>query len=70
MGFSWGLGTEPQPPEARGSGSGAPSAGRFLQVLNKNNAFYAYFGQNTYFKAITHQLKALKISLNVLNRIK
>jgi len=31
--------------------------------------FYAYFGQNSYFKAITHQLEAFKISLNVLNRI-
>jgi len=31
--------------------------------------FYAYFGQISYFKAITHQLKALKISLNLLNTI-
>jgi len=32
--------------------------------------FYAYyFGQNSNFKAITQQLKALKGSLNVLNRI-
>jgi len=31
--------------------------------------FYTYFGQNSYFKAITHQLKALKISLNTLNII-
>jgi len=31
--------------------------------------FYAYFGQNKYFKAITHQLNAFKISLNVINRI-
>jgi len=33
-----------------------------LQFLNKNNVFYAYFGKNSYFKAITHQLKAFKIS--------
>jgi len=31
--------------------------------------FYAYFGQNSYSEAITHQLKAIKIRLNVLNRI-
>jgi len=31
--------------------------------------FYAYFGQNSCFKAIIHQLKAFKINLNVLNRI-
>jgi len=29
----------------------------------------AYFGQNSYFKAIIHQFKVFKISLNVLNRI-
>jgi len=53
----------------KGNEGEAPSAGRFLQLLNKNNTFYAYFGQNSYFKVITHQLKAFKISLNVLNRI-
>jgi len=31
--------------------------------------FYAYFGQNSYSKAITHQFKAFKMSLNVLYRI-
>jgi len=49
----------PQPPEARESGGEAPSAGRFLQILNKNNTFFAYFSKNCYFKAITHQLKTL-----------
>jgi len=31
--------------------------------------FYAYFGQYSYFKSITHQLKALKINLNERHRI-
>jgi len=31
--------------------------------------FYANFSQNSYFKAITYQLKVFKISLNILNRI-
>jgi len=32
--------------------------------------FYAYFGQNSYFKVITPQLKAFeKSSLSLLNRI-
>jgi len=44
-------------------------AGRSLQFFNKSNAFFAYFGQNSYFKAITHQSKTFKISLNVLNKI-
>jgi len=39
----------------------SPSVGRFLQFFNENNAhFYAYFGQNSYFKAITHQLKTFE----------
>jgi len=44
-----------QPPEARRSESGASIAGRFLQSLNavKITHFYAYFGQNSYFKAIS-----------------
>jgi len=32
--------------------------------------FYAYFGPNSHFKAISYQLKAFKTSLlNILNRI-
>jgi len=62
--------SNPQPPEERESGGGSPSAGRFLQFFNKNNAFLCiYFGQNSYFKATAHQLEAFKISLNVLHRI-
>jgi len=39
-----------------------------IKIFNKNNfsikkTFYSYFGQNSYFKAITHQIKAFKISL-------
>jgi len=57
-------------PEARESGGGAHSAGQILQFFIKIMHFYAYLGQNSYFKAsIKHQLKVLKISLNVLNRI-
>jgi len=55
----------------RGFGSGALGAGRLLQFLNNNNIthIYSYFGRNSSFKAITHQLKAFKISLNVPNWI-
>jgi len=55
--------------EARGTGSGAPSDGRFLQFKKKMAHFYTYFGLNSYFKAMFHQAKGFKISLNVLNRI-
>jgi len=48
-----------KPPETRGFGGKAHSAGRFLQFFDKNKTFL-YFGQNSYFKAITHQLKAFK----------
>jgi len=58
-----------QLPEVKGSGDGASSAGRFFNFLIKITHFYENFGQNSYFKAITHQLKAFKITLNVLNRI-
>jgi len=45
-------------PAAGGWGSGR-SAQRFLQFFNKITDFYAYFGKNSYFKAIIHQLKAI-----------
>jgi len=35
-----------------------------LQFFNKNNAFFAYFGQNHYFKAKTTQLKAFEKQSN------
>jgi len=44
-----------------------PALENFCNFSVKITYFYAYFGQNSYFKAITHQLKAFKISLNVLN---
>jgi len=44
-----------QPPEAIG-GLEAKALGDFCNFFNKNNAFIAYYGQNSYFKAITHQL--------------
>jgi len=61
----------------RGSGGRAPSRqrpmgvalGDFCNSSIKITLFYVYFVQNSYFKAITHQFKAFKISLNVLNRI-
>jgi len=62
-----GLRQSPQPPEARGLEAELSDTGRFLHFF-KITHFYAYFGQNSYFKAITHQLKEFKISLNVLNR--
>jgi len=43
--------------------------GYFCYFSVKITHFYTHFGQNSYFKAITHQIKAFKISLNVLNRI-
>jgi len=47
-----------------------PALGDFCN-FSKISVFLCrlYFGQNRYFTAITHQLKAFKISLNVLNRI-
>jgi len=41
-----------------GGGGGAPSAGQFCNFLIKITHFYAFFGQNSYLKIITHQLKA------------
>jgi len=41
----------------------------FSNFLIKIKHFYEFFAQNSYFKAITHQLQAFKISLNVINRI-
>jgi len=57
MGVGEGLGAEP------------PPLGDFCNFSIKITRFYAYFGQNNYFEGMTHQLKAFKISLNVLNRI-
>jgi len=57
----WGL--RALPPEARRSGNGDPVLGDFCNFLIKITYFYAYFGQDRYFKAITYQLKAFKISL-------
>jgi len=50
-------------------GLGGGVLGDFCNFSIKITHFYAYFGQNSYFKAITHQLKSFKINLNVLNRI-
>jgi len=49
------LSVKPQPPEARGS-----ALGDFGNFSIKIAHFDAYFGQNSYFKAITHQLKAFE----------
>jgi len=46
-------------------GSGGRMGNFSIKIMN----FYAHFGQISYFKAITYQLKAFKSSLNVLNRI-
>jgi len=45
-----------------GLGAETPSLGDFYNFSIKITNFYAYFGQNSYFKAIMHQLKAFKIS--------
>jgi len=61
-----GRGLKVEPPAAR-----AHSTRQFLQFFNKSNTFLGIFRPNNYFKAISHQLKAFKISLNipVLNKI-
>jgi len=40
----------------------------FFNFSIKITHFYAYFGQNSYFKVITFLLKAFKSCLNVINR--
>jgi len=51
------------------SGAKSPALGDFCNFPIKITLFYAYFGQITYFKVVSHQFKSFKISLNVLNRI-
>jgi len=55
----WGFGAKPSTPGGKGDCMEAepPAAGDFF---NKKTHFYAYFGQNSYFKAITLQLKGFK----------
>jgi len=68
--FGGGLGAESPAAEAIGCLEAKPPAlGDFCNFSIKITLFYAYFGLNSYFKAITRQFKAFKISLNVLNRI-
>jgi len=43
----------------------SPQRWEILQFFVKKKAFFTYFGQNSYFTAITRQLK----SVNALNRI-
>jgi len=52
--FGGGLGQNSQPLEARGSGGGASTLGGFCNFSIKITHFYAYFGQNSYFKAINN----------------
>jgi len=54
------------PPKAIG---GAAALVDFCNFSTKITHFYAYFGQNIYFKAITHQLKAFEKQFKVLNGI-
>jgi len=72
LGFGGVWGRNPQLPKAieglgvsllkaRDSGNGALALGDFCNFVIKITYFYAYFGQNRYFKAITHQIKAFKI---------
>jgi len=42
-----------------GLGAEPPALGNHCNFFDKNNVFYAYFGQTSYFKAITYQLKAV-----------
>jgi len=50
------------------AGGKAPVLGDFCNFSIKITYFNAYFCQNRYY-TITHQLKAFKISLNLLNKI-
>jgi len=73
--FQWGIlagvwGQNPQLPEAiRGLGANLSALGDFCNFSMKITIFLCIFHPNSYFKAITYQFKAFKISLNVLNRI-
>jgi len=55
-----------QPPEARGLGAVPPALGGFCNFSIK--IFMHSSAKINCFEAITHKLKAFKISLNVLNR--
>jgi len=46
-----------------GGGGLSPQLWAIFAIFKKLMHFYAYFGQNSYFKAIIHQLKVLKVSL-------
>jgi len=62
----------PQLPEPKSKGLWGRSPQRweiFCNFSMKITHFHAYFTENSYFEVITHQLKAFKTSLNVLNRI-
>jgi len=50
-------------------GAKPPALGDFCKFSIKITHFYAYFDQNNYFKAITHQINHLESSLNVLSSI-
>jgi len=43
-------------PGAGGLGAEPPALGEFSKFSIKITPFYAYYGQNSYFKAITYQL--------------
>jgi len=63
MGAGWrGFeGRDPADGGILGSGDKARAAlGDFCNFSIKITHFYAYFRQNSYFKAITHQLKAIE----------
>jgi len=47
-------------PETRGLGALHQALGNFCNFSIKITHIFAYFGQNNYFKAITHQLKAFE----------
>jgi len=42
------------------AGGKAPALGEFCNFSIKITHFYAYFGLNSYFKAVNHQLKAFE----------
>jgi len=49
-----------KPPAAGGLGSKSPTLDDFCNFSIKITHFYAYFDQNSYFKATTHQLKVFE----------
>jgi len=66
----WGFGGEASSSRRQGSlGAESLALGDFCNFSIKMTDFMHISAKNSYFKAITHQLKVFKINLNVLNKL-